>query len=144
MKTLLSMLLIILSLGIYGQDFKKLDEKNIDLKQKEFSKKFANDYFSKQISGSYYQFKKDEATDQIITSLTAEKQKEVNNQLKMGFGEFKSLDYAQTWFDSNSKFVVYRFKSKFSKSDNLEIRVVLNEQGKIAGFFIKPWVDNLQ
>jgi hypothetical protein len=144
MKTILFGIFMLLSFGVYSQDFKKLDEKDIDLKQMEFSKKFANDYFSKQIQGSYYQFDNDEATAEMIKLLTAEKQKEVYNQLKSGFGEFKSLEYSQTWFDNSSKLVVYRFKSIFGDINKLEIRVVLNYQGKIAGFFVKPWTENLQ
>ena len=144
MKTLLFGFFIVLCFGVNGQDFKKLDEKDIDLKQLEFSKKFANDYFSKQISGSYYQFDDEEATDEMRRLLTAEKQKEVYNQLKLGFGEFKSLDFSQTWFNSNSKLIVYRFKSIFGDSKILEIRVVLDSKGKIAGFFVKPWTENLQ
>jgi hypothetical protein len=56
--------------------------------------------------------------------LTAEKQKEVYDQLKSGFGEFKSLEYSQTWFDNNSKSVVYRFRSIFGDVNKLDIRNV--------------------
>ena len=144
MKTLLSGLLFLMSFVLSGQDFKKIDEKNIDPKQKEFARKFANDYFSKQISGGTYQFKTDEATDEMIKFLTPEKQKEVYNQLKSAFGAYKSLDYSQTWLESNSKVIIYRFKSLFGDSNQMEIRVVVNDKGKIAGFFIKPWAENLQ
>jgi hypothetical protein len=144
MKLSLSLLLFFLCFILNGQDFKKLDEKNVDPKQKEFSRKFAAGYFSKQISGGWYQFKNDEATDEIIKFLTPEKQKEVYNQLKSTFGAFKSLEYSQTWFESNSKLVIYRFKSQFGDSNKLEIRVVLNDKGKISGFFVKPWTENLQ
>ena len=144
MKTLLSGLLLLLSFVVNAQDFKKADEKNIDPKQKEFARKFASDYFSRQISGSSYQFRTDEATDEMIKFLTPEKQKEVYNQLKSAFGAYKSLDYSQTWLESNSKVIIYRFKSLFGDSNQMEIRVVVNDKGKIAGFFIKPWSDNLQ
>jgi hypothetical protein len=144
MKTLLSGFLILMSLTLNGQDFKKIDEKNIDTKQKEFARKFATEYFSKQISGSSYQFRTDEATDEIIKFLTPEKQEEVYNQLKSAFGAYKSLDYSQAWLESNSKVLIYRFKSLFGDSNQMEIRVVVNEKGKIAGFFIKPWAENLQ
>ena len=111
MKTLLSGLLLLMSFVLSGQDFKKIDEKNIDLKQKEFARKFANDYFSKQISGGTYQFKTDDATDEMIKFLTPEKQREVYSQLKSAFGAYKSLDYSQTWLESNSRVLIYRFKS---------------------------------
>ena len=144
MKNVFLALLLIGCYSINGQDFKKLDDKSIDTKQMEFAKKFANAYFLKQISGSYYQFNTDEATDDMIRLLTAEKQKQAYTQVKSGFGEFKSLAYAQAWSDSNSKMVIYRFTGIFGNGNKLEIRVVLNQQGKIAGLFIKPWAENLQ
>jgi hypothetical protein len=144
MKNVFLALLLIGCFGVNGQDFKKLDEKSTDKKQMEFAKNFANTYFSKQISGSFYQFSQDEATEDMIRLLTAEKQKQVYAQVKSGFGEYKSLAYAQTWSDSNSKMVIYRFSGIFGDGNKLEIRVVLNQQGRIAGFFIKPWAENLQ
>ena len=144
MKTLLSGVFLLISFALSGQDFKKIDEKDLDLKQKEFARKFATDYFSRQISGSSYQFRTDEATDDIIKFLTPEKQKEVYNQLKSAFGAYKSLDYSQAWLESNSNVRIYRFKSLFGDSNQMEIRVVVNDKGKIAGFFIKPWAETLQ
>ena len=96
MKILISGLLLLISFVLSGQDFKKIDEKNINPKQKEFARKFASDYFSRQISGSSYQFRTDEATGEMIKFLTPEKQKAVYNQLKSAFGAYKSLDYSQS------------------------------------------------
>jgi len=145
MKTLLFFgFFTLLSFGVYSQDFKKLDAKNVDAKQLEFFKKFADDYFSKQVSGSSYTFNTNEATDEMIKMLTAEKQKAVYDQLKSAFGEFKSLEYSQTWTENNAHMVIYRFKGMFDDKNILEIRVVLNYQGKIAGFFVKPWAEELK
>lgn len=144
MKKVLLGFFMLLSFGIYGQDFKKLDDKNIDSKQMEFAKKFAIEYFSKQLKGDSYQFNTNEATEEMIKMLTPDKQIEVYNQLKSGFGDFKSLEYAQTWVDKNSNLIVYRFKATFGEANKLEIRVVLNYKGLIAGFFVKPWSENLQ
>lgn len=144
MKKLLTGLLLTLVFAVYGQSFTKLDDNKIDTRQMESSRKFANAYFSKQISGSFYHFSQDEATEDMIRLLTAEKQKQAYAQVISGFGEFKSLAYAQTWSDSNSKMMIYRFSGIFGDGNKLEIRVVLDQQGKIAGFFIKPWAENLQ
>jgi hypothetical protein len=144
MKTVLFSLCLLLSASVYSQEFKKLDNANINKKQMEFAKKFADDYFAKQIAGSYYLLNDKEATDEMIKGLTADRQKEVYDQLKSGFGGFKSLEFAQTWFDANTHLVIYRFKGTFGVSNLLEIRVVLNYQGKIAGFFVKPWTEKLQ
>ena len=144
MKTFLLSLCVLLSASVYSQEFKKLDNANINQQQREFAKKFATDYFAKQVTGNYYSFQNNEATDEMVKFLTAEKQKEVYAQIKSGFGDFKSLEYAQTWFDNNTHLTVYRFKGTFGDNNLLEIRVVMNYQGKIAGFFVKPWTENLQ
>lgn len=143
MKNVLCGLLLLLGLGVYGQDFKKLDAKDVNLKQVESCKKFANDYFSKQLSGGYV-FDKNEATEELMNALTADKQKDVYNQLKSAFGEFKSLEYAQTWVDNSSNLVLYRLKAVFGDANNLDIRVILNDKGLIAGFFVSPWTEDLQ
>jgi Protein of unknown function (DUF3887) len=143
MKTPLSILLILLSPRIYGQEFKRLDDKTIDSVQMAFAKGFASEYFSKQVEGSYYQFHDEEATSDMVNGLTVEIQKKVYSQLRTGFGEFKSLEYAQTWAGEKANLVVYRFRGKFGDVSTLEIRVVLNKEGKIAGFFVKPWNENL-
>lgn len=97
-----------------------------------------------QRNGSYYQFK-DEAVDIFKNSLTAENQKAGYKQLKDNFGDFKSLEYAETWIQkNNANFKICRFKGNFDKSNRkLEIRVILNGQDKIAGFWIRPWSDML-
>jgi hypothetical protein len=134
---------VLLSASVYSQEFKKLDNANINQQQMEFAKKFAMDYFAKQLAGSYYSFQNNEAIDEMVKLLTPEKQKEVYVQIKSGFGDFKSLEYAQTWVDNNAHLTVYRFKGTFGNNNLLEVRVVLNYQGKIAGFFVKPWTENL-
>jgi hypothetical protein len=145
MKTVLLLgICILFSINGYSQEFKKLDKAKVNQKQMELAKKFSDDYFAKQVAGSYYSLTDKEATAEMIKDLTAYKQKEVYDQLKSGFGDFKSLKYAQTWFDANTHLVIYRFKGTFGNSNLLEIRVVMNYQGKIAGFFVKPWTEKLQ
>ena len=143
MKQFLFVLLLLFGLGVYGQNFKKIEAKDVNLKQVEFCKKFANEYFSKQLSGGYV-FDKNVATEEIINALSSDKQKEVYNQIKSAFGEFKSLEYSQTWIDSNSNLILYRLKSLFGEANNLDIRVILNDKGLIAGFFVSPWTENLE
>ena len=109
----------------------------------EFSKQFVQEYFAKQNSGGFYEFKENEATAEVIKLFTAERQKEVNDKIESVFGKFISLVYAQTWFEKNSNLTIYRFKGLFGETNNLEIRVVLNYEGKIAGFFVKIWSEDL-
>jgi hypothetical protein len=135
---------IIFSLNSCGQDFKKLSDPEIDKSKVKIAQDFASEFLTKLKNGEEYQFQ-DKALDAIKNQFTFETQKIVNQQLKSQFGEYKSLEYAETWVQGNNKSVnVFRFKGEFEKSTKkLEIRVVLNESGKIAGFWIKPWSDML-
>ena len=143
--TLILGVCIFLSLNSFGQGFKKLTESDVNKSKLKIAQDFASNYMSKLNKGETYQFK-DEAIEALKNQLTAENQKTVSQQIKAQFGEFKSLEYAETWVQGNNKsMLIIRFKSDFEKSNKkLEIRVVLNESDKIAGFWIKPWSDMLQ
>jgi hypothetical protein len=38
-------------------------------------------------------------------------------------------------------FEIYRFRGKFNPGAEVEVRTVLDADGKLAGFFVKPWHD---
>ena len=46
---------------------------------------------------------------------------------------------------SHPELVVYRFKGVFSKdsSRKIEVRVNMDKDGKVAGFWVKPWSDSV-
>jgi hypothetical protein len=135
---------LLFSLNSLGQDFKKLSDSETDKNKIKIAQKFASDFLGKLKSGETYVFQ-NEAIDQLKTQLTGETQKVVYQQLKSQFGDYKSLEYAETWVQGNSKAIsIFRFKGDFDKSNKkLEIRVVLNESDKVAGFFVRPWSDML-
>ena len=143
--TLFLSVCILLSFNSCSQDFEKLKDADVDSKKVQIAKNFANNFLTKLKNDSYYQFQ-DEAVDAFKNQFTEQNQKSVYPQLKDKFGDFQSLDYAETWIQStNPSMNIFRFKSDFEKSNKkIEIRVVLNESDKIAGFWIKPWSDMLQ
>ena len=136
---------IIFCLNSCGQDFKKSDDSEVDKNKVKIAQDFASGYFTKLKEGGFYSFK-DEAIDALKNQLTEQNQKSIYQQLKEEYGDFESLEYAETWVQGNNNSLqIVRFKSDFEKSNKkLEIRVVLNESEKIAGFWIKPWSDMLR
>lgn len=142
--TLFLGLIFLLCINSFGQNFQKLADSEVDAAKIEIAKKFASDYMTKQKDNSYYQFK-DEAIDAVKNQLTEERQKTIYKQIKNNFGDFESLEYAETWIHKgDADYRIYRFKADFEKSTKkLEIRVVLNESDKITGFWIRPWSDVL-
>ncbi|MCK5136063.1 MAG: DUF3887 domain-containing protein [Bacteroidales bacterium] len=142
--TLIISTCILFCLNSCSQDFEKLSDSDVDKSKVKIARDFASDYMTKLKNGEAYQFQ-DEAIDALKNQLTEEYQKTVYQQLKDKFGDFQSLDYVETWIQgSNNSLKIIRFKSDFDRSSKkLEIRVVLNESDKIAGFWIKPWSDML-
>jgi hypothetical protein len=128
----------------FGQGFEKIKDSEVGNQKIEIAKKFANDFFTAQKNNSSFQFK-DEAIDAVKNSLTPERQQAIYKNLRDNFGDYKSCEYAETWIQKgNPDLKILRLKGEFDKSNKkLEIRVVLNEHNKIAGFFIKPWSDML-
>jgi hypothetical protein len=142
--TLLLTTCIFFSLNSCSQNFKKLNDTEVDSKKIQIAQKFGNDFLTKLKNGSYYQFQ-DEAIDAVKNGLTEESQKAAYQQIKGQFGDFQTLSYAETWIQNgNSAMVIFRFKGNFDKSNKqAEIRIVLDEKDKIAGFWVKPWSDML-
>jgi hypothetical protein len=135
----------IFSLNSCSQDFKKLNDSETDKNKVKIAQSFASDFLTKLKNGEEYQFH-DNAIDFIKNQFTGETQKQVYQQLKTQFGDFQSLEYSETWIQTTNKGTnIFRFKSDFEKSTKkLEVRVVLNESDKVAGFWIKPWSDILK
>ena len=135
----------IFSLNSSSQNLKKIEDSEVDKSRLKFAENFALDYLTKLKEGSYYEFQ-DEAIAEFKKQMTEQSQKKGYQKLKEKFGDFRNLNYEETYLqDKNSPLQVFRFKSDFENSNQpIEARVVLNEAGKIAGFWIKPWQDDLQ
>ena len=142
---MLSVISLFLCFSSYGQGFKKLSESEVDTSKKQIAHEFVTNYFKLLKEDSYYEFQDEEVIDALIKQLTEKNQKALYQQLKNSFGDFKSLEYAETWVQGNNiSMQIFRFKSNFEKSGQLlELRVVLDESDKISGFWIKPWADTL-
>ena len=127
-----------------GQELRKLAENEADQEKVAFAEKFATEYFEALKSGANYLFE-NEATNEVKNQLTPEYQNTIYNQLKTNLGNFVSLEYAETWMQTEGQDLnIIRFKSVFDNTDQqIEVRVVLNKAGKISGFFITPWRDSL-
>lgn len=124
--------------------FEKLPEELISKEKIIKAEKFAKEFLESLSSGTIYEFT-NEAIEELILQLTPELQKKVYSQVESKFGKFKSLEYVETWIKNDTKELkIVRFKGYFELSKNpLEIRVVIDESDKIAGFWIKPWKDDL-
>jgi hypothetical protein len=148
MLKLKNVLFIIISLFIfapsYSQAYEKLSEDKVDQNKVLLAKNFADKFFSTIRDGKTYECK-DEATEILSQGLTPEVQKQVYQDIQGKFGDYKSLEYAETWKYSGAEtMTIVRFKGIFSKSNEIpEIRVVIDEANKVAGLWYKAWTEEL-
>ncbi len=128
-----------------GSRFRKLPESEVDTEMKLVAERIATNILVSQRDGRFEPLG-DEATLAMRSALTPEKQKEAYETIKGMFGDFQSMKYVETWVPTDgSLLVIYRFKGRFSESKaRPEIRVVMDGEGKLAGFWIKPWRARVQ
>ena len=105
---------------------------------------FVNDFFSTMKNGSAYNFS-EKGTDMMVKNLTPEIQKKVYDDISRECGEFIKAAYAETYVQKSAPdFRILRLKADFSDCDKKwELRVVYDNDKKIAGYWIKPWNDVL-
>jgi hypothetical protein len=129
----------------FSQGYEKLSEDKVDQNKVILAEKFADKYFCAARDGKTYEFQ-DEATEILSQSFTPEVQKQVYQDIQGKFGDYKSLEYAETWkYSGTETMTIVRFKGIFSKNNEIpEIRIVLNEADKIAGFWYKTWEEELK
>jgi hypothetical protein len=62
------------------------------------------------------------------------------------YGDYKSLEYAESWqYTGPQNMTIVRLKGIFGNNTvKPEIRVVMDEANKVAGFWYKPWEDELK
>jgi hypothetical protein len=136
---------ILISISTFSQNIEKLSEDKVDRNKIKVAQDFADRYFGASRDGRTYEFQ-DDAIAAVIQGLTPQVQKQVYQDIQSKYGDYKSLEYVETWtYSAGEIMTIVRFKGIFSKSDDKpEIRIVLDKANKIAGFFYKPWEQELK
>ncbi len=124
--------------------FKQLPPAALNQAQKDKAEKFALTTLTAWRTGKF-EIGSGELTPELKTASTPEANERAYRGIKELFGDFESLEFVEAVTSPNlPQYVLYRCKGKFTKSsDRPEIRVVFNKQGQVAGFWIKPWRDQV-
>lgn len=87
----------------------------------------------------------EEAAEQFRKAHNAEDaQRAADKSIEKELGSFQAMTYHETLRTKDAKMDVFRFKATFDKSKVAsEVRVVIDSQGKLTGFWVKPWKDEL-
>jgi hypothetical protein len=98
-----------------------------------------------QKSGNIYILTEEEAIPQVAKGLTKGVQEASYENIRSMFGEYESMKFAEAWtMEADQPYMIYRFRGAFDATDEKpEIRIVLDRNNKLAGFWIRPWEDDL-
>ena len=120
--------------------YKALPASKVDTAKKEVAQKAATALLTAWNKGKFEPLP-DTFTAQMIKDLTPEAQKAGFEKVKAVFGDFQSLTFVEAGTSPKAPGdVIYRFKGTFSKAkEQPEIRVIINDKGKISGCFILKW-----
>lgn len=129
-------------LGCTG--FEKVSETDVDAQQKATAQRMAARIYEGCVSGKHEPLGEEEAIPEMREALAPARLAGTCASIKGQFGDYQSLDYAETWRPKSGPLKVYRFKGHFSKTaETPEIRVVM-DGAKLSGFWLKPWAETLR
>lgn len=126
-----------------AQDGKKLSSDEVSQEEIKIGKTFITDFYDALDNGSSYDFKKNNSTDLMVKSFSPEVQKNAYEKIKSQLGDYENVEYEEAWVvSSNPDLKVLRYKGDFTgHNSKVEVRVVLDDDDKIAGFYVIPWSD---
>lgn len=124
--------------------FEPLPRERLDRAQMEQARHTANDLLKSWSQGKFQPLS-DEFTQAVRDSFTPDAQQGAYRSIRNLFGDFCELSFVEAFtIELMPEIVIYRFRGSFGKDEERpEVRVVMTDTGKIAGFFVKPWKDKL-
>ena len=144
--TSLTFALLAFSLASCQSDSKyiRVDDAEINKTNLDFATTISKKMLLAQKEGGFYALTEKEATEKMVAGLNESLQKQSYQQIKSAFGEFQDIRFNQLMKPTDGTlFEIYRFKGKFNPDAEVEVRTVLDANGKLAGFFVKPWKETL-
>jgi hypothetical protein len=135
---------LMLSSG-FSQQYQKLEKDEVSPTDIRLATSLAEKLLIGQKTGNIYFPTDKEATQAVVDGLTEEMQASTYATIRDMFGDYESMKFAEAWeITGEPMYLLFRFKGTFSESSKQpEIRVVLDMDRKLAGFFIRPWQDDL-
>ncbi len=145
MKTVIQFICILLISATTSCQSKADKKEASEVNRIELAENLSRKLLEAQKSGSYYKLSESEATPTMINGLNEYLQKSTYSQIKSMFGDFEDLKFEalKIYPKNGTSYDIFRFKGTFEKSNEVEIRAVLYKEGKLSGFFLKPWNDKL-
>jgi hypothetical protein len=125
-------------------NYEKLTEEELKAAPLQTAQSLADVMLTTQRKGSPYLLKESEATAAVRQEFTAEKQIQTYSAIRELFGDYQSLTFVEAYRTlTDPAYYIFRFRGEFERGNaQPEVRVVMNENTQLAGFFIRPWQDS--
>ena len=133
---------IVILCGCSRTHFEKLPDAQVDQSQKAAAEAWATGIL-RAWAQDQYPLPGNELSEEMKPGQSEAHQKDSDKGIESDFGDFKSMSYVETRVSDPARFVIYRFHGTFTKSDQTEVRMVYDLDGKIDGFWIKVWRDSM-
>ncbi len=143
-QSFLSVVILALLLSSCRQEskFVWVDDSEIDPEKLAFVTELSKKMLDAQKAGGHYPLSKEEATPKMAEALDEQLQKKSYEQIRSAFGDYRNLEFHHMEKPKDgSLYEIYRFKGSFDPKANVEVRATLDANGKLAGFFVRPWRD---
>ncbi len=111
----------------------------VQSEQRQLAAQLATQILQAHEQGRFEALGPEEATESARKAFTAEFQRYLHQKSRQLFGTFEGLDFVETRsLESQPHLLIHRFRGRYSTASP-EVRVVLDQDGKLAGLWIKPW-----
>lgn len=124
--------------------FQTLPDSKVDQALKSKARQVAADLLTRWRDGKFEPLADDFTLDLSVRLPPADQEKACN-RLRALFGDFRSLVFIEAVASPGLPgYVMFRFKGTFSGAKaNPEIRVLMNDEAKVTGFWVKHWQDEV-
>ena len=132
------------TIAIAQDNYERLTEEELKSAPLKTAHSLADAMLTAQREGAPFLLKESEATTAMRQEFTAEKQLQTYSAIRELFGDYQSLTFVEAYRTlTDPAYFIFRFQGKFERGNaQPEVRVVLNLDTQLAGFFIRPWQDS--
>jgi len=133
-------LTVAIGAGCSRSPFQTIPPDQVDQSRKEAAERIARRLFSSWKMGIFNALG-DEFSPEMQRAFTPRAQRQAYQSLKMLYGDLENLRFVEAVHSRNlPDVVIYRFRGKFTGTrQEPEVRVVMDGEGKVSGFWCKPW-----
>lgn len=87
-------------------------------------------------------FNSSEATESVIKNTTQERLSRTCQKFRFKYGRFEDIKLVEVLRDREASTTIYRYKAEYQyKQTTKELRVVINNEGKVSAIQSKDWKD---